>query len=67
MHRIVPSIGKTKELSARNCKEIKEALSTDCGTSSQNGVYWVQGQQVASYKTHSSILCYYSLFRFIVT
>ena len=72
MHRIVPSTGKTKELSAKNCKEIKETLSTDCGTSPQNGVYWVQGQQVTIKHSvakffYIHILCYYSLFRFIVT
>ena len=48
-YRLVPSTGKTKELSANNCKEIKEALSTDCTKSPQSGVYWVQNQQVTSY------------------
>ena len=47
-YRLVPSTGKTKELSANNCKEIKEALSTDCTLSPQSGVYWVQNQQVAA-------------------
>ena len=45
----MPSTGQTKELSAKNCKEIKEALTTDCGTSPQSGVYWVQDHQVAIY------------------
>ena len=45
-YRLLPSTGKTRELSANNCKEIKEALSTDCTVSPQSGVYWVQGQQV---------------------
>ena len=49
LYRLVPSTGKTKELSANNCKEIKEALSTDCTLSPQSGVYWVQNQQVSSY------------------
>ena len=44
--RLVPSTGKSRELSANNCKEIKETLSTDCSQSPQNGVYWVQNQQV---------------------
>ena len=48
-YRLMPSTGKTRELSANNCKEIKEALSTDCSQSPQNGVYWVQNQQVCSY------------------
>ena len=48
VYRLVPSLGKTKELSANNCKEIKEALSTDCTKSPQSGVYWVQNQQVCS-------------------
>ena len=48
LFRIVPSAGQTKELSAKNCKEIKEELSTDCGISPQNGVYWVQGRQVTT-------------------
>ena len=46
MYRIMPSVGQTKELSAKNCKEIKEELSTDCGTSPQNGVLlgtWSKG------------------------
>ncbi|XP_065915058.1 uncharacterized protein [Dysidea avara] len=41
-----PSTGKTKELSATNCKQIKEALSTDCTRSPQSGVYWVQDMQI---------------------
>ena len=48
----MPSVGQIKELSAKNCKQIKEALSTDCGTSPQNGVYWVLGQKVAHYITY---------------
>ena len=45
-YRLTPSTGKTREFSANNCKEIKEALSTDCTVSPQSGVYWVQDQQV---------------------
>ncbi|XP_065913418.1 uncharacterized protein [Dysidea avara] len=41
-----PSTGKTKELSATNCKQIKEALSTDCTRSLESGVYWAQDMQV---------------------
>ena len=48
-YRLVPSTGKTRELSANNCKEIREALSTDCTKSPQSGVYWVQNQQVHMY------------------
>ena len=46
-HRLVPFSGKTKELSAQNCKEIKEALSNEC---LHSGVYWVQNQQVHMYR-----------------
>ena len=46
IYRLVPSTGKTKELSANNCKDIKEALPTDCTLLSESGVYWVQDQQV---------------------
>ena len=49
LYRIVPSTGKTKELSANNYKEIKEALSTDCTLSPQSGIYWVQNHQVLIY------------------
>ena len=45
-YRLVPSNGKTKELSAHSCKEINEALSNDC---LQSGIYWVQNQQVHMY------------------
>ena len=41
--RLVPSTGKTKEFSAHNCKDIKEALSNE---SLQSGVYWIQDKQV---------------------
>ena len=47
LYRLVPSTGKTKELTANNCKQIKEVSSTDCTLSPQSGVYWVQNQQVA--------------------
>jgi len=46
IHRLVPSTGKTRALSADNCKEIQQALSLDCTTLPQNGVYWVQDKQV---------------------
>ena len=45
-YSLVPSTGKTSKLSANNCQEIKEALSTDCTKSPQSGIYWVQKQQV---------------------
>ena len=72
----MPSVGQTKELSAKNCKQIKEELSTDCGTLPQSGVYWVLGQKVYTYVVasyiiicigsfiFSQLLCAY---RFIVT
>ena len=37
---------ENKRTQCKNCKEIRETLSTDCSISPQNGVYWVQGQQV---------------------
>ena len=54
-YRLVPFSGKTKELSAQNCKEIKEALSNEC---LHSGVYWVQNQQVHMYR-----YCYILYFR----
>ena len=48
-NRLLPSTGKTRELSSDNCKEIRDALSTDCTKPPQSGVYWVQNQQVHEY------------------
>ena len=45
-HRLSPSIGTTKSLSASSCKRIKEQLSTDCNAPVTNGLYWVKGMQV---------------------
>ena len=53
----MPSTGKSKELSANNCKEIKETLSTDCSQSLQNGVYWVQNQQVCKHTYVYVVMC----------
>ena len=45
-HRLSPSIGTTKALSATSCKQIKEQLSTDCNAPVTNGLYWVNGVKV---------------------
>ena len=39
-HRLIPTVGKTKETSACSCRQIKET---------ESGVYWVQNQQVFMY------------------
>ena len=56
-HRLSPSIGTTKSLSAISCKRIKEQLSTDCNAPATNGLYWVQGMQVGiQYKYNAIVL-----------
>ena len=57
LYRIIP-------VSAENCRTVKES---SCGTSPQNGVYWVQDQQVAMcigitliYNAHY-VFCYFML------
>ena len=66
----MPSTGKTKELSANNCKEINEALNNDCTKLPQSGVYWVQNQQVSClfiYCAYSETRLLFCVHRFIVT
>ena len=48
-HRLSPSIGTTKSLSAISCKHIKQQLTTDCNAPSTSGLYWVKGMQVCAY------------------
>ena len=46
IHRLLPSIGTAKSLSASFCKKIKEQLSTDCNAPVTSGLYWVNGIKV---------------------
>lgn len=67
IRRLVPSTGKTRTLSADSCKHIQQALSLDCTTSPESGVYWVQNKQVINKAVAINNLLSLSDHRFIVT
>ena len=55
-HRLSPSIGTTKSLSAISCKQIKQQLTTDCNAPVTNGLYWVKGMQECTQSSDEPIL-----------
>ena len=48
-YRLSSPNGKKKALSAKNCKEAKEALLAYCTKPPESGVYWAQNIQVTSF------------------
>ena len=47
-YRLSSPNGKKKALSAKNCKEAKEAMSEYCSKPPESGVYWAQNIQVTT-------------------
>ena len=57
LYRLVSLTGKTKEMSAHSCNEIKKVLSKEyLRNRLQTGVYWVQNQQVTMYTAIAAMM-----------